>query len=154
MFRKLIQWLYLHQKNNLAYFDVSLGIHNRNYYERVLKKKYRNKAVVIAIIDLNDLKKINDTEGHMCGDIILQNLSKVLQTSPGCLDCVRYGGDEFVMFHDGSVNLKDILENFASVWNKSFSFGEYNKKKTDDITYALTKADKTMYYFKRKGKSE
>ena len=54
----IIEFLYLHQKNNLVYYDSLTGTRSRMYYDRVIARKYQDKSVKIIYIDINNLKKM------------------------------------------------------------------------------------------------
>jgi len=54
--------------------------------------------LALLLLDVDDFKQINDTEGHPIGDLALRELSALLRTSVRPYDvCARYGGDEFVI---------------------------------------------------------
>jgi diguanylate cyclase (GGDEF)-like protein len=54
--------------------------------------------LALLLVDVDDFKRINDTEGHPVGDLALRELSALLRTSVRPYDvCARYGGDEFVI---------------------------------------------------------
>lgn len=54
--------------------------------------------LALLLLDVDDFKRINDTEGHPTGDLALRELSALLRTSVRPYDvCARYGGDEFVI---------------------------------------------------------
>ena len=84
--------------------DFLTGCFNRRYlYEAGIKMYYSlkraEKDVSIAICDLDHFKKINDTYGHVAGDLVLKDFAKVLQDSIRGSDfVVRYGGEEFLVF--------------------------------------------------------
>ncbi|MDD4159398.1 MAG: GGDEF domain-containing protein [Synergistaceae bacterium] len=82
--------------NRKLYIDSLTGAYNRCYYEEQLKNLKRMSAV--AMIDVDDLKIINDTLGHAAGDNVLK---KVVKTVLACVRSddavVRLGGDEFIL---------------------------------------------------------
>lgn len=92
----------------LAYTDSLTGLKNYAAYAHI-KEKIRQKMAdsantrfAIVVMDVNDLKKVNDAHGHKSGDDLLQCASKLLcdvfQHSPVC----RIGGDEFVAILENS----------------------------------------------------
>ncbi len=83
----------------LSYHDSLTRLHNRYYFERELKRFEISEEypISIASIDVNGLKLINDTLGHVAGDSLLVNCAKVLRQSLRVSDVLaRVGGDEFV----------------------------------------------------------
>jgi len=83
--------------------DELTQVHNRRYFERVLKeevaraRRYR-RACSLLLIDLDNFKEINDTAGHKQGDIILNEIAQLLFRNSRQVDATcRYGGDEFAI---------------------------------------------------------
>jgi diguanylate cyclase (GGDEF)-like protein len=87
----------------LATRDSLTGLLNRRTFDErvrdeVESSKGHAKSLAIVIIDLDDLKKINDSGGHSCGDHVLRRLSASLCESCRTADVVaRIAGDEFAM---------------------------------------------------------
>jgi len=83
--------------------DPLTGLFNRRYLWETLPRELSRAArerypIVLVMIDLDRLKKINDTSGHEAGDLILRALGDLLraQTRSEDIAC-RYGGEEFVL---------------------------------------------------------
>lgn len=95
-FRKTVE-----EKNRyLSIHDPLTGLFNRRYYESALKQidKIENLPISVVVADVNDLKYINDTFGHLEGDRLLIEVAEVLAAE--CRNCdviARIGGDEFVI---------------------------------------------------------
>ncbi len=89
---------------NYSIKDYLTRCYNRHYlYDVGLKMYYSlqraQKRVSIAIFDLDHFKKLNDTYGHLVGDMVLKDFAQILQKSIRGSDfVVRYGGEEFLMF--------------------------------------------------------
>lgn len=87
----------------LASTDFLTGLYNhKSFYLRLNKLKTccksANEPISMALIDIDNFKKINDTHGHLAGDEILKGLSALLRDSVRRSDFVaRYGGEEFVI---------------------------------------------------------
>lgn len=85
----------------LSITDTLTGIYNRRFINEFLQKelersKRTERNISVVICDINDLKKINDTYGHLAGDIVIKSFSDVLTNNLRKSDVVgRYGGDEF-----------------------------------------------------------
>jgi len=86
-----------------AHHDELTRLPNRRYLEQYLKSEcsraqLHGDAVILAFIDLNGFKRINDTLGHHQGDEVLRIMSATLKSHCRPRDLVaRYGGDEFVV---------------------------------------------------------
>ncbi|MGN0325288.1 MAG: diguanylate cyclase domain-containing protein [Lachnospiraceae bacterium] len=87
-----------------AYIDYSTGVYNRNCYEndcRILNEK-KERRLGVVMCDLNYLKYINDTYGHLEGDKQISMAAEVLQQCmKGAYKVYRTGGDEFVVIYRG-----------------------------------------------------
>ena len=99
---------------SLLYTDALTGINNRRFYEDHLRQA--RMAAGVAVIDLDDLKMLNDTLGHQVGDAALRAAAQSMQASIRSSDyLVRYGGDEFVVImpNIGSVDFAARLRDIA-----------------------------------------
>lgn len=142
----VIEWLYLHQSNNLAYYDRLTQLLNRNWWELYAKKKLDNKPLYLSIIDLDDLKKINDTEGHIYGDTLLIDFANKLKEYFPKDKLCRLGGDEFLIISkEEPIQTLFDLENNE---NFNFSFGMCIKSAAMSLSDALKHADEHMYRMK------
>ncbi len=143
------------QYRTKSLIDPLTGAYNRNViYEGIF-----DEGDVLAFIDLDKLKKVNDTYGHKAGDKLLITLVETLRSNLRSTDYViRYGGDEFLVILK-SCNIKkgnEIMERALEKFKRSlefpasFSFGivEYNGSVEDTIK----DADYLMYakrYYER-----
>ena len=86
------------QLTEKAYLDLHTGLPNKSRCEEVLKNQDLSKGVTCCImIDLNNLKEVNDKLGHVEGDILIKKFGGILRKAIREEDFVgRYGGDEFV----------------------------------------------------------
>lgn len=139
-------YLYIH----IRYFryDVLTGAYNRTSFFADAQK-YGNHITYIYSIDVNNLKKVNDTEGHQAGDKIIRGTALVIRSIlPANCYLYRVGGDEFCVL------CTDISrENIALFTNRlrerqeesefSFAIGFHDWHKDFETTYA--EADKAMY---------
>ena len=87
---------------NRAHTDSLTGIHNRWYADGFIasfSEEKENKHWCVAMIDVDDFKKINDSKGHSVGDRVLQTLVDILSASLRKTDVLfRWGGEEFLVF--------------------------------------------------------
>ncbi len=87
----------------MALHDGLTGLFNRTHAERELERriavaKARNEALVVAMIDLDLFKEVNDSYGHAMGDALLVAVARVLVETAGSDALVaRMGGDEFLV---------------------------------------------------------
>lgn len=88
---------------NLAQVDPLTGINNRRHFfdlatlELERARRYRLPLSII-LVDMDHLKVINDTYGHIAGDRVLIEVTRCLKTGLRAVDTIaRYGGDEFVI---------------------------------------------------------
>ena len=83
--------------------DSLTGLYNRHSFDRFLKNRIKTHkdtggSLIMALIDLDGFKDINDTYGHLVGDVVLQEISSRLgQTMPKGSLLARWGGDEFAI---------------------------------------------------------
>ncbi len=88
--------------SQLAYRDGLTGIGNRTaFQERLMeleKEKQQLPGIAIIMFDVNDLKLVNDNQGHQKGDELLVRSSEIIKTAVESAEgtCYRIGGDEFV----------------------------------------------------------
>jgi diguanylate cyclase (GGDEF)-like protein len=91
------------QVERQAVTDPMTGLYNRRYFqEQLIRELDRNQRFghpfSYIILDLDFLKKINDTLGHQFGDAAIKHISNVLRKSIRDVDTTaRYGGEEFVV---------------------------------------------------------
>jgi len=83
----------------LAYHDILTGLSNRAAFEIKIQELISKKEMFdLVLLDLNKLKKINDTLGHQAGDHAIRYLATILQEAAGTEQhTARLGGDEFVL---------------------------------------------------------
>jgi diguanylate cyclase (GGDEF)-like protein len=89
--------------DRLAHTDQLTGLYNRRYMIQELErhgeiyKRYRHPFSIL-MLDLDNLKSVNDTYGHPAGDAALKHLAMLLRVNVRDVDIpCRYGGDEFVV---------------------------------------------------------
>lgn len=87
----------------LSFIDTLTGVGNIRMLNREMKERINVltrevKPISVAVFDMDNLKKINDTKGHGEGNKIIKNFANALVQSTRVVDLVfRTGGDEFVV---------------------------------------------------------
>jgi len=82
--------------------------------EEISRSERSEKPLSMAMIDIDYFKKINDSYGHMAGDMVLKELSKLLKSSVRKIDTVaRFGGEEFTILLPGAT-----IENGVTVMER------------------------------------
>ncbi len=160
---------HFHKKNiKLVNTDYLTEIFNRNAFDESLKEavsfvKEKDSEITLAIIDVDDFKRINDVHGHIEGDKILKSTANHFNTFIRDKDIVaRWGGDEFaVIFRCDLEHTKRILSrikesvqenSILSKYGVTFSIGITQCNKDDDIKSLLKRADEALYSAKDQGK--
>jgi diguanylate cyclase (GGDEF)-like protein len=108
--------------------------------------------LVCAFIDVDGLKRVNDTRGHAAGDRLLREVAAALSDRLRRGDLVfRYGGDEFVCLLPGSGLesaeriLAKLQAEMAATYGESFSVGFAELKPGDDARKLVERADAALY---------
>ncbi len=125
------------------------------------------ESMQLAMIDIDDFKKINDTYGHLCGDEVLHKIGGIIQNHVhGIAEGYRYGGEEFVIIFNKD-NIKEavsIMEQIRIEMAKTrFDFLKQGKitvscgiaeyQKGMRPSEWLSKADDSLYQAKSEGKN-
>jgi diguanylate cyclase (GGDEF)-like protein len=91
------------QVQTQAMTDALTGLFNHRYFQERLDREIKiadrnDEKVSLILLDLDHLKRINDTHGHRAGDAALCHAAQVMQSTVRDVDiCARYGGEEFVI---------------------------------------------------------
>lgn len=156
-----------------ANYDELTGIFNRHALDAIVDSYIENKqnTYCVAILDIDDFKKVNDTYGHKSGDMVLRKLGKILESySDKDITVGRWGGEEFLILGGPSTDYDKfvtILEDFRNtVENTQFkiknkkeirctiSIGSKFVKKGYGLNEAVSKADTKLYKAKHTGKNK
>ena len=96
------------QAQTIANIDALTGVKNKHAYleaeERINRriKEQRQGDFAVVILDVNDLKKVNDNEGHQAGDQYLRDACRIICTIFKHSPVYRVGGDEFAVVSEGT----------------------------------------------------
>jgi diguanylate cyclase (GGDEF)-like protein len=94
---------YLGLVKNMAKVDATTGVFNRRSFDDQLQKeiercKRYGNTLALLMLDIDDLKKINDNSGHPAGDDVLKDIALIMKNNIRKIDiAARYGGDEFAI---------------------------------------------------------
>ncbi|MCR4674947.1 MAG: GGDEF domain-containing protein [Lachnospiraceae bacterium] len=151
----------------LAYKDSLTGLYNRTMSEKIFEKLNENRHKYMMIdFDLNGLKKTNDEQGHVKGDLLITGFAKVLELtfSPYGKN-MRMGGDEFLtiiekdelpdsetLMEEYRKNIEIISEETGLHIDASYGIALSSEVFEPEAEQIFRLADERMYEMKRKTK--
>lgn len=158
----------------LMYSDVMTRVGNKTAYTECVDAIYKRIReqdkfdFTIVVLDINDLKKVNDTYGHEYGDRLIQNGATILKKVWGNDHIYRIGGDEFVIVCFGmkkgvAVNKIMAFEKEIEEYNRqnyteesylqmAVGMAEYNPETDKEYMDVFRRADTAMYENKKQKK--
>ncbi len=156
--------------------DPLTGVYNRRYFDQrfleelELAKRYKS-YLTLCLLDIDDFKNYNDTNGHIAGDVCLKKVANIISTTLRSGDTVfRYGGEEFVFLlpatnKEGSFiaceRIRKNIENSDIEFKEtqplgkvtvSIGFAVYPIDAYDSISL-IKVADENLYKAKKSGKN-
>lgn len=151
--------------SQIADIDSLTGAYSRSYFDRyrsAFPERYsKGWMASLVMIDFDNLKSINDAYGHLAGDAVLQNISKLIRESLRVNDLFfRFGGDEFIIIlEDCDVELAErtakrlnieIMKVSESLpYKVSISYGIAKLVHSSDLKKVIYEADLNMYLDKK-----
>lgn len=159
--------------HNLVEQDALTSLANRRSGDKQLKQIMKSAATdgtsfCIALGDIDDFKKVNDTYGHDCGDLVLKSIAEIFRRRMrGNGFAARWGGEEFLLIFENmnlmqaKLLLKEILDDIRSMECKyddlficvTMTFG-LTQGNTENVTELLRTADDRLYKGKSSGKNQ
>lgn len=150
----------------LSIYDFLTGLYSRNYFQKCMQK-FREEKIFsgcVIVVDINDLKKVNDKLGHVAGDEIICQVANLLLSEFRKKDIIaRIGGDEYCVILPekdiAQANLitkriyqKNVIANRRrdDLARVSIAIGSAYIASGGNIDAALALADKRMYRQKLK----
>ena len=163
--------------NFMARYDGLTGLPNRGYFTEQVEAELasrqrigRDEPVLLAIIDIDDFKHVNDTLGHLAGDRVLSETAVRIQTVMHRNSrLARLGGDEFVIYraqHTDSETIQAEVEAILSILRRPFEVGGERADVDASIGFVsstdphigldelITRADLALYSAKARGKGQ
>ena len=161
--RKLAQEYMMYKK--IAFIDGLSGLYNRiamkNDFKEINEKITKGGIIVL---DLNDLKKCNDLNGHNIGDEYIMGVANIISNVFKEVGrCYRYGGDEFCVVIDNGTEY--VIDKLINEFNEEIDslnehkenievsvatgYALYNPDLDDNIEMTMNRADAKMYENKR-----
>ena len=157
----------LQELERQASYDCLTGLLNRHAMERALTAEFRRssalgQAMSLTLFDVDGLKRVNDTHGHLAGDALLRSLAGCVARCARSGDILgRWGGDEFMLVLPGT-KAEDVM---AILWRMraavaqelpgvTLSFGVISSVNAASVRDVLMEADSALYQGKRRGGNE
>lgn len=145
--------------------DCLTGLLGRKEGENQIVRAMSEQGGCLAFVDLDNLKRTNDTMGHLAGDYALKTIGEVLSQYGDNAIAVRLGGDEFLYYMIGADKEKacDIIRQIMNTFEKrkenstylsvsTLSIGLCVTGEKDSYVDVLKKADRALYHVKQSGK--
>ena len=165
-----VRELLLYARNSAGHDYLTGLLNSRSFYELVeherLKAERYNLYCMLAYIDLDNFKQVNDTWGHLEGDRLLKTVADAIKHNIRKVDiAARLGGDEFALFvpHMTADESRNIIEKISHVlldamkdnnWPVTFSIGSvFFRALPDSVRGMIQTADDLMYRVKKSGKN-
>ena len=163
---------YMAKLKELSVTDELTGAFNRRFAYQIMERQIKlarreNSSFVVCYLDIDNLKKVNDTCGHETGDELIITTVNELNAIIRKSDFVfRMGGDEFLILFPHA-KLEESYNLIKRIRNKlkkqkvndaqidfSFGFSEYSARNDVTVDRLIKKADALMYEEKMKKKKE
>ena len=169
-FRKLIAHLktYIGDLNDLAYADALTSVHNKGAFDIYMKdmqtradSEEETPNFAVCIFDCNNLKTVNDQNGHDKGDLYLKEAAKIICEVFRRSPVFRIGGDEFatVLINDDYANRETLIRAFDEacadkreaspvIWEQvdvAYGIAVYDPQEDETVSDVVRRADKLMY---------
>lgn len=163
----------LEEMSELVREDQLTGSLNRRGLDDVFEREFaraerRSSPLCIALLDLDDFKRLNDTYGHTTGDEALIHLVRVVKDTLRTMDVIgRFGGEEFLIVLPDTP-LEEATQTITRVQREltkrifmhnneklliTFSAGVALRKTGEEQSLLIKRADDALYQAKRAGKN-
>ena len=152
---------------DLAVKDGLTGLFNRRYFNELINTEVNRvlrtpASISLLMLDIDNFKNYNDTQGHQAGDELLKGVAKVFKDSVRVVDMVcRYGGEEFVIIlpqtDKGGARIiaERIRVQVGLYFQTTVSIGIATfPEDAKEIENLIEKADSALYQAKQSGKDK
>lgn len=153
----------------LSSTDHLTGLSNRHHFETVFTEHTqltgRKISDALILIDIDHFKKINDTRGHVLGDIVIKTIASCIKKHTRISDiAVRWGGDELIIYAPRTT-LKQATQlaekvrhqiqsmHIAGVGSVTISAGVAVLRTGDNLAQLIQRADRALYQAKQAGRN-
>ena len=108
----------LEEAEELASRDALTGLHNRFWVEGQIERRIQSgDPLAVAVIDIDEFKRVNDSHGHLVGDELLRKFATELKSASRSKDVIgRWGGDEFILVLDCKLAEAEAQIDRLKVW--------------------------------------
>jgi diguanylate cyclase (GGDEF)-like protein len=145
---------------NSSITDGLTGLYNRKFFiQRVAQYVARGLPVTVVFSDIDNFKKLNDTQGHQRGDTVLKQVADILlEESEEVGLAGRYGGEEMVVLitdpsTDGEQFAEKVRSRVEQEVGVTVSIGFSQARKGVNTETLVKQADEAMYEAKKSGKN-
>jgi diguanylate cyclase (GGDEF)-like protein len=163
-----------HKLLEMANRDFLTGLLNRReglnrFNEEISKSRRKLQPLSVVMLDIDYFKKINDTHGHLAGDMVLQKLSEKLKMAMRDYDIsCRYGGEEFLLVLPDTGLLEavdianrlriEVAEMACEIDSKktvsiTISLGVAQLTGNEDVNSLIYRVDEALYMAKENGRN-
>lgn len=162
-------YLVTKKMEKISFYDSLTGAYNRNIINNITNANHKEfidsfgQNVGVMMFDIDHFKAVNDTYGHIMGDQVLKELSKIIMSNLDEQDyIIRWGGEEFVVLlpHSDKNTTYECAENLRKCVEKSdngvcpvtisIGMAMYDG---EDYKVAIDSADKALYNAKNGGRN-
>ena len=161
-----------------AEFDAKTDVYNMSYFnvrfeEEIMRAKRLGRSLCLVMADLDHLRDINNTYGHLAGDLVIHGVAAILKNYSRDFDVVaRFGGEEFVILMTSTSvdEAEEIAESMRGAIERadfgassdptpiratmSFGVAKYSPETTLTPRELTEQADQALYDAKRQGRNK
>ena len=149
--------------------DKLTNLGNRKALAEYFNEMDKKERYSLAMLDIDDFKKVNDRYGHLVGDYILRKTSEIISSVYKNADVFRYGGEEFIIIskitesYEENCNMLDKVRQTVADYEYNIdylklritiTFGVAEYDSSSNLEDWIKLADDRLYYGKKHGKNQ